>query len=194
MSNQTFDSVRDAVSTTIRHHWKLFLAEGVILVILGFLAVAVPLFAGLAITIILGSLFLVSGIVGLITTFAMRHAPGFWWSLLSAVLAIVVGALLLARPGLGLVSLTYVLIAFFIVEGVASIMYAFEHRRQLSGRWGWMLTSGIIDLFLAFVIFAGLPGSLAWALGLIVGVNMVFGGASMIGMALATRMAAAPLR
>ena len=187
MINQTFDSVRDAVSTTIRHHWKLFLAEGVILIILGFLAVAVPLFAGLAITIILGSLFLVSGIVGLITTFAMRHAPGFWWSLLSAVLAIVVGALLLARPGLGLVSLTYVLIAFFIVEGVASIMYAFEHRRQLSGRWGWMLTSGIIDLFLAFVIFAGLPGSLAWALGLIVGVNMVFGGASMIGMALAAR-------
>ena len=187
MSNQTFDSVRDAVSTTIRHHWKLFLAEGVILIILGFLAVAVPLFAGLAITIILGSLFLASGIVGLITTFAMRHAPGFWWSLLSAVLAIVVGALLLARPGLGLVSLTYVLIAFFIVEGVASIMYAFEHRRQLSGRWGWMLTSGIIDLFLAFVIFAGLPGSLAWALGLIVGVNMVFGGASMIGMALAAR-------
>jgi uncharacterized membrane protein HdeD (DUF308 family) len=187
MTNQSFDSVRDAVSTTIRHHWKLFLVEGVILIILGFLAVAVPLFAGLAITIILGSLFLASGLVGLGTTFAMRHAPGFWWSLLSAVLAIIVGALLLARPGLGLVSLTYVLIAFFIVEGVASIMYAFEHRRQLSGRWGWMLTSGIVDLFLAFVIFAGLPGSLAWALGLIVGVNMVFGGASMIGMAAAAR-------
>ena len=127
------------------------------------------------------------GLVGLMTTFAMRHGPGFWWSLLSAVLAIVIGALLLARPGLGLVSLTYVLIAFFIVEGVASIMYALEHRRQLSGRWGWMLTSGIVDLFLALVILAGLPGSFAWALGLIVGINMVFGGASMIGMSFAAR-------
>jgi uncharacterized membrane protein HdeD (DUF308 family) len=79
------------------------------------------------------------------------------------------------------------LIAFFIVEGVASILYALEHRRQLSGRWGWMLTSGIVDLFLALVILAGLPGSFAWALGLIVGINMVFGGASMIGMSFAAR-------
>jgi uncharacterized membrane protein HdeD (DUF308 family) len=145
------------------------------------------LIAGLTITLVLGSLFLASGLVGLITTFAMWHGPGFWWSLLSAVLGIVVGGLLLARPGLGLVSLTYVLIAFFIVEGVASILYALEHRRELSGRWGWMLTSGIVDLFLALVILAGLPGSFAWALGLIVGINMVFGGASMIGMSFAAR-------
>jgi uncharacterized membrane protein HdeD (DUF308 family) len=187
MTNQSFDALRDAVTGTIREHWKLFLAEGIILVILGFLAVAVPLIAGLAITIVLGWLFLISGIVGLITTWRTRHGPGFWWSLLSAVLGIVVGVSLLALPGLGLVSLTYVLIAFFIVEGVASIMYALEHRRQLTGRWGWMLTSGVIDLFLAFVIFAGLPGSLAWALGLIVGVNMIFGGASMIAMAFGVR-------
>ena len=187
MTDRSFDAAREVVTTTIRKHWKLFLAEGVILVILGLLAVAVPLIAGLAITLVLGSLFLASGLVGLMTTFAMRHGPGFWWSLLSAVLAIVIGALLLARPGLGLVSLTYVLIAFFIVEGVASIMYALEHRRQLSGRWGWMLTSGIVDLFLALVILAGLPGSFAWALGLIVGINMVFGGASMIGMSFAAR-------
>jgi uncharacterized membrane protein HdeD (DUF308 family) len=66
-------------------------------------------------------------------------------------------------------------------------MFALEHRRQLTGRWGWMLTSGIVDLFLALAILAGLPGSVGWALGLIVGINMVFGGASMIGMALAAR-------
>jgi uncharacterized membrane protein HdeD (DUF308 family) len=50
-----------------------------------------------------------------------------------------------------------VLIVFFVVEGVATIMYAFEHRRELSGRWEWMLISGIIDLVLAGIIFAGLP-------------------------------------
>jgi uncharacterized membrane protein HdeD (DUF308 family) len=77
------------------------------------------------------------------------------------------------------------LIAFFIIEGVATIMFALEHRRALSGRWGWMLASGIVDLFLATVILAGLPGAVEWALGLMVGINMVFGGASMIGMALA---------
>lgn len=187
MTNQSFDAARDAVARTVREHWKLFLVEGIVLVVLGLLAIAVPLVAGLAITILFGWLFLISGIVGLVTTFAMRQAPGFWWSLLSAVLGIVVGVLLLAQPALGLVSLTYVLIAFFIVEGVATIMFALEHRRQLTGRWGWMLTSGIVDLFLALAILAGLPGSVGWALGLIVGINMVFGGASMIGMALAAR-------
>jgi uncharacterized membrane protein HdeD (DUF308 family) len=185
MTSQSFDAARDRVARMVSEHWKLFLVEGILLVVLGLLAVAVPVLAGLTVAIVFGWLFLISGIVGLFTTFAMRHAPGFWWSLLSAVLGIVVGGWLLVQPGLGLVSLTYLLIAFFIIEGVATIMFALEHRRALSGRWGWMLVSGIVDLFLAAVILAGLPGTVEWALGLIVGINMVFGGASMIGMALA---------
>ena len=75
-------------------------------------------------------------------------------------------------------SLTLVLIAFFVIEGVAPIMYAIDHRAQLSGRWGWMLVSGIVDLILAGIIFAGLAGTAVWALGLLVGINMVFGGAA----------------
>jgi uncharacterized membrane protein HdeD (DUF308 family) len=185
MTSQSFDAAREAVTRIVRDHWKLFLIEGIILVILGFLAVAVPMVAGLAVTILFGWLFLISGIVGLATTFAMRHAPGFWWSLLSGVLGVVVGGWLLIQPELGLVSLTYLLIAFFIIEGVATIMFSLEHKAALSGRWGWMLASGIVDLLLAAVILAGLPGAIAWALGLIVGINMVFGGASMIGVALA---------
>jgi uncharacterized membrane protein HdeD (DUF308 family) len=117
----------------------------------------------------------------------MRNAPGFWWSLLSAVLGIVVGLLLLARPLGGALSLTLLLIAFFIVEGVVSIMFALDHKRELSGQWGWMLVSGIIDLALAMMIFAGLPSTAAWALGLLVGINMIFGGAAMIAMALHAR-------
>ena len=84
-------------------------------------------------------------------------------------------------------SLTLVLIAFFVIEGIASILYAIEHRNQLTGRWGWMLFSGIIDLILAAIIFSGLPGTAVWALGLLVGINMVFGGVALIGMAMAAR-------
>jgi uncharacterized membrane protein HdeD (DUF308 family) len=123
----------------------------------------------------------------LITTFWARHAPGFWWALISALIGIAAGIVLLLWPLTGTLSLTLVLIAFFVVEGIASIMYAIEHRNQLSGRWGWMLISGIIDLILAGIIFAGLPGTAVWALGLLVGINMVFGGAALIGMALAAR-------
>ena len=111
----------------------------------------------------------------------------FWWSLISALIGIAAGLVLLLWPLPGTLSLTLVLIAFFVIEGVASIMYSIEHRNQLSGRWGWMLISGIIDLILAAIIFAGLPGTAVWALGLLVGINMVFGGAALIGMALAAR-------
>src|SRR6516165_6593061 len=185
MTSQSFDAARDAITRIVRDHWKLLLIEGFILVILGLLAVAVPIAAGLAVTILFGWLFLISGITGLFTTFAMRQSPGFWWSLLSGMLGVVVGGWLLVQPELGLVSLTYLLIAFFIIEGVATIMFSLDHRAALSGRWGWMLASGIVDLFLAAVILSGLPGTIAWALGLVVGINMVFGGTSMIGMALA---------
>ena len=112
---------------------------------------------------------------------------GFWWSLVSAVLGICAGLLLLVSPGSGALSLTLILIVFFVIEGVASVMYALEHRQQLTGSWGWMLVSGIIDLILAAMVFAGLPGSAAWAIGLLVGINMIFGGSALIAMALAAR-------
>jgi uncharacterized membrane protein HdeD (DUF308 family) len=179
--------IENAVSGAIWAHWKLFLIEGIVLVVLGFAAILVPPIATLAFTLVIGWLFLISGVVGLITTFYMRNAPGFWWSLLSAVVGIAAGLVLLRWPVSGTLSLTFVLIAFFVIEGILTIMYALDHRNQLSSRWGWMLASGIVDLILAGIIFAGLPGSAAWALGLLVGINMVFGGTAMIGMALAAK-------
>jgi uncharacterized membrane protein HdeD (DUF308 family) len=184
MANQQFGVVRPAVSGTVRNHWKLYLIEGIILVLLGLLATFVRPLVG---TILFGWLFLASGTAGLITTFMMRRAPGFWWSLLSAVFGVGVGFMLFAQPELGALTLTYLLIAFLILEGIVTIMFALDHRRQLSGRWGWMLASGLVDLSLASVILIGLPATFAWAMGLIVGINLVFGGVSMIGMALAAR-------
>jgi len=182
--------IERAAKAALREHWVLFLVEGVVLLVLGATAVALPPIATLAVTILFGWLFLVSGIVGLVTTFWMRHAPGFWWSLLSAALGIIVGAMLLASPVTGALSLTLVLIAFFLIEGAVSIMFALDHKRELSGQWGWMLMSGIIDLVLAMMIFAGLPSTAAWAVGLLVGINMIFGGTALIAMALHARKSA----
>ena len=179
-----------AVANALHQHWVLYLVEGVVLLILGLAAVVIPPLATLAVTMLFGWLFLLSGVMGLITTFWMRQAPGFWWALVSAVLGIVVGALLLALPVSGAFSLTIVLVAFFIIEGVASIMFALDHKRELSGRWGWMLVSGIVDLVLGAMILAGLPSTAAWAIGLLVGINMVFGGAALIAMALHARNSA----
>ena len=179
-----------ALAQAVHEHWVLFLVEGIILVVLGLLAIIIPPLATIAVTIFLGWLFLISGIVGLVTTFWARHAPGFWWSLISAVIGILAGLALLTSPVVGALSLTLVLVAFFVIEGIASIMYAVDHRRQLTGSWGWMLVSGIIDIILAGIILAGLPETAVWALGLLVGINMLFGGGAMIAMALAARQPA----
>jgi uncharacterized membrane protein HdeD (DUF308 family) len=176
---------------SVHDHWRMFLAEGIILIILGLAAIAIPPLAGLATTIILGWVFLIGGIVGLISTFGARQAPGFWWSLLSALIALLAGAVLLWNPMQGLATLTYVLIAFFIIDGILIIILAIEHRRGLSGRWEWMMLGGIMDLILAMIIISGLPGTLAWALGLLVGIDLVFGGFALIAMALSARQEAA---
>jgi uncharacterized membrane protein HdeD (DUF308 family) len=183
--------IQRSVRQALHEHWVLYLVEGVVLLVLGATAIVIPPLATLAFTIIIGWLFLVSGVVGLFTTIWMRAAPGFWWSLLSAVLGIVVGIWLLAAPATGAFSLTILLVAFFIIEGVASIMFAMDHKRELTGNWGWMLASGIIDLVLGAMIFAGLPSTAAWAIGLLVGINMVFGGAALIALALHARKAGA---
>jgi uncharacterized membrane protein HdeD (DUF308 family) len=187
MNKPDIEKIQRAVATSLHEHWVLFLVEGIMLVILGLAAIVIPPIATLAVEILFGWLFLISGITGLITTFWMRQAPGFWWSLVSAILGIAAGIVLLLWPLSGILSLTLILIVFFVIEGVASIMFALEHKRELSGRWGWILVSGAIDLILAAIVFAGLPGTAAWAMGLLVGINMVFGGSALIAMALHAR-------
>jgi uncharacterized membrane protein HdeD (DUF308 family) len=153
------ESIARAIASAVHEHWMMFLTEGIILVVLGIAAIVLPPIATIAFTIIIGWIFLISGVLGLITTFWARHAPGFWWALTSAIIAIAAGVVLLLWPISGAVSLTLLLIAFFVVEGIAWILYAMEHRNELGGRWGWMLTSGIIDLILAAIVFSGLPGT-----------------------------------
>ena len=108
---------------------------------------------------------------------------------LSPLLAVFAGIILLARPVQGVLTLTIVVGAYFLAEGVATIMYALEHRRELLERWSWLLVAGIMDLLIAALIITGLPGSAEWAIGLLVGINLLFGGATLIGVALAARNA-----
>src|SRR5215467_5246762 len=143
------EAARRAVVSTIHEHWVLFLVEGIVLVLLGAAAIVLPVIATLAFTLLIGWLFLLSGAIGLVTTFWMRNAPGFWWALVSAVLGIAAGIVLILWPITGTVSLTLVLIAFFIVEGIVTLMYAFEHRARnspVAGARCWPAASPISSL------------------------------------------------
>jgi uncharacterized membrane protein HdeD (DUF308 family) len=193
------DRVPAAGDESIHDHWIVFLVEGGALIVLGLLAIVVPSIASVNATVVLGWLFVVSGAVGLATTYWARRAPGFGWSLVSALLAISVGVVLIANKSQDLYGglmgwpfenrgpMRLILVLFFLVEGGASIMFAFEHRRQFSGRWAWMLASGLVDIVLACVIIFGLPGTSAWTMGLLVGVNMILGGVALIAMGLHAR-------
>ncbi len=174
---------------SVHAHWRAFMAEGVLLVLLGFVALALPLFAGLTTAILLGWVLLVAGLVGLVSTMRRRGAGAFGWSLLSACVALIAGVVLLINPLAGLVTLTYVLIVYFVADGVFSVAGALSHRRELAGRWEWMLLSGLVDFVLAGVIISGLPGSFLWVVGMLVGIDLVIGGVSLIGMASASRRA-----
>ena len=186
-SNLSISDMQHAVRDTVRHHWQLFLTQGVIMTVLGVLAVIWPQISTVAVDIYVGWLFLLSGVVGLATMFLAQDVQAFLWLLLTAALSLFVGIVLLWHPVEGAVSLTLVLIAFFIVEGIFQIAASISYRDVFPDSWGWMLASGIADLILAALIIKGWPSTAGWALGLIVGVNLVTSGAAIIMVALAGR-------
>ena len=177
-ANPTLSDMQAAVKDTMRLHWQLFLAQGVIMLILGVLAVIWPQISTIAVDVYVGWLFLLSGIVGLASMFLAQNVQAFLWMLLTAALSLFVGIVLLWHPVEGAASLTLVLIAFFIVEGVFQIVASLSYRDIFPSQWGWMLASGIVDLILAALIIKGWPSTATWALGLIVGINLITSGAA----------------
>jgi uncharacterized membrane protein HdeD (DUF308 family) len=155
--------------------------------LLGVLAIVLPQISTVAVDLYVGWLFLLSGVVGLVFMFMAPTVPAFLWVLLTSALSLFVGVILLWHPVEGAVSLTLVLIAFFVAEGVFQIAAAVANRDALPDSWGWMVMSGIADLLLAAIIISGWPGSASWALGLIVGVNLITSGVGVTSVALAGR-------
>ena len=183
----TLSDMQRAATNAFRAHWKLFLVQGVVMVILGLLAVCAPVAASIAVAIYVGWLLLISGVVGLVAIISTHHVHAFLWSLITAALSVVIGILLVLMPVQGAVSLTIVLTAFFIAEGVFQATVAIASRQVLSGTWVWMLLSGLADLVLAAIIIEGWPGTAIWALGLLVGINLITSGWAVVVAAFAGR-------
>jgi uncharacterized membrane protein HdeD (DUF308 family) len=117
----------------------------------------------------------------------MRGTPGFWWSLLSSLIALGAGAALFFFPLGGMISLTLLLAIFLFADGMITVMLALSHRAWESSNWGWLLLNGILDLFLAGAIMTFMVAIAAWVVGTIIGIDLIFGGGSLIVMAAAAR-------
>jgi uncharacterized membrane protein HdeD (DUF308 family) len=172
----TTQSLHQAIRDTVRVHSGLFLAQGVITTLLGIAALIWPQFSTLAVELYVGWILLFSGVMGLVVMFFAPTVSGFLWTLLTAALSLFAGVLLLWHPVQGVVSLTLLLVAFFIAEGVFQIAAAISYRSVFPESWGWMLFSGLVDLGLAALLIAGWPSSAGWALGVTVGVNLITSG------------------
>jgi uncharacterized membrane protein HdeD (DUF308 family) len=188
-SEATIGDMRQSIREVVRTYSGAFLAQGILMTLLGVAAVIWPQISSLAVDVYVGWILLLSGIIGLAMMFLAPNAAGFLWSLLTGALALFAGVLLLWHPVQGVVSLTMVLVAFFVVEGLFQIAVAFAYRSALPESWVWMLLSGIADLILAGLIIAGWPSSAGWALGLIVGVNLITSGLALAMAAVAGRRA-----
>ena len=154
--------------------------EAVLLIVLGAAALFLPLFAGLFVGTIIGVVLLISGLVGLVAAFSGGPHLHQGWSILSAVIALLVGLLILFNPLAGVVSLTLLLGAYLLLDGISLIGLALHQRKGGSPRWGLLLLSGIVDLVLAALIVTLSGIGSAVVIGIILGVDLIAAGIALL--------------
>lgn len=164
----------------IRQNRGWFMFEGILFVLLGLIGIFLPVYFTIAVELFVGWLFIFSGIATAYRAFVTRGSSSFLVSLLSAILFLAVGAMLLAYPIGGVISLTLLLTIYFIAQGIAQIILGFQFKDH--PRWGWVVISGIISLIMAGIIISGWPTTALWVIGLLVGINLLFFGISLLGL------------
>lgn len=161
-------------------NWLLI--TGVILVLLGVGSMMAPAFAGNTVVYLIGGLLLLTGLVQLIAGWQTESWREKLVSLIPGGIAIVGGAAVMAHPFYGLAALTLVLVLFFVAEGVWKIISSFSYR-PASG-WIALLISGMLDLILGILIWRQWPVSGLWAVGILVGVNLLSTGIALVTLAM----------
>jgi len=182
------EAVDQEMLGTIKTHAGVGMAVGIFIAIAGILALIAPLAAGLSVAIAVGVLLLISGISRMFFAFKMgSFGPGLLMFVIG-ILSAFAGGYMVARPGMALATITIVLAAYFIVDGVFEIIWAFR-LRPIKG-WGWTLFSGIVALALGIMIWRQFPVSGVWAVGTLAGIHLIFGGSSIASVCGAARSAA----
>jgi len=166
--------------------WLVFL--GVVEMIAGVLGIFAPFLAGVAVTVVVGFVLMVGGGARVVGAFkALSFGAGaltFIWGLL----LLVTGFYFIARPGIGLESLTLVVMMLLFVDGILRIILSF-HMKPVMG-WGWMLGGGIVSALFAVMIGWQFPASSLWVIGTLAGVSLISNGFTMISVASAARKVA----
>ncbi len=180
--NAEIQQMQRQMQEYLQTYWKLFLAEGILFIILGLCAMVIPQFFTVAIVIFLGWILLLGGVVHVSRAFVFSNMPGFGWWLFMGALQVFVGYLFITKPVAGVLTLTMLMTVFFALEGVAKISLALMMKPLAN--WGFILFSGVTALVFALIIWISWSEAAHWLLGLFLGINMVFMGWSLVKMSL----------
>ncbi len=173
--------IREAMREKVKRHSFWYILQSVLMILGGILALVFPIISSVAIVIFLGWLLIFSGVLQAFSLIDVRHVPHFWLQLVSVVLSVLVGILFLRNPGAGLLTLTLLLIVFFMVEGISKIIFSLTIRPFPN--WGWVFASGLVGILLAFYLWANTPVTAIWLLGVLLGIELISEGAALGSMA-----------
>ncbi|HZV07522.1 MAG TPA: HdeD family acid-resistance protein [Gemmataceae bacterium] len=168
----------------IRRSWGWFLALGIILVLLGLLALSSTVVATLASMIFFGWLLIVGGVLSVIHAFVRRRWGGFFLELFAGILYAVVGLMVVGNPAAGALAMTLLIAVFLMIGGIFRIITALTARFH---HWIWVLLNGVISLILGLFIWGQMPEAALWVIGLFIGIDMIFYGWSLIMLAMMVR-------
>jgi uncharacterized membrane protein HdeD (DUF308 family) len=182
-------ALREAMRETVKRYSLWYLIQGVLLVVAGVLALVYPFIASVTVVFLLAWILIASGILQGIGLIGASNVPHYWLQLISAVLAILIGVILRSSPDSGLLIMTVLLIVYFMVEGIAKVIFALTIRPF--PHWGWVLGSGLVGILLALILWANMPLTSDWLLGLMLGILLVCEGAALTYLAWQVRTAPA---
>jgi uncharacterized membrane protein HdeD (DUF308 family) len=169
--------MRDAMRETIRRHSLWYLVQGGLMVLGGILALVYPVLSTAAVLLLLGWILIITGIIQGISLIGARSVPHFWLQLVSVVLSVIVGVLIIRHPAEGLLTITLLLIVFFMIEGISKVIFSLTIRPFPN--WGWVLASGVVGILLALFLWASLPVTAVWLLGVLLGILLISEGAAL---------------
>jgi uncharacterized membrane protein HdeD (DUF308 family) len=167
---------REAMRQAVKRYSLWYLIEGIVLVAAGVLAILYPVISSVAVIVLLGWLLILSGVVQGISLIGAGHVPHFWLQLISVILAVLIGFLFLRDPEQGLLTITLLLIVFFMIEGMSKVVFALTIRPFPN--WGWVLGSGLVGIALSLILWASLPVTATWLIGLLLGIELISVGAA----------------
>ncbi|MET0501645.1 MAG: HdeD family acid-resistance protein [Candidatus Binatia bacterium] len=171
-------------ASELRRHWGWYLILGIVLIVLGTIALGSALVMTIASVFFFGWLLIVGGVMEVIHAFWHKRWAGFFLDLLTGALYVVVGWMMVTNPKESALLLTLIIAMFLVFEGVFRIVAALTARYP---HWGWVLLNGVISLVLGVMIWRQWPYSGLWVIGLFVGIEMLFNGWSLVMLSFAGR-------